>query len=90
MSETREIAERLVLDALNGRVIKQVNAFVKEDYQRLAIAIDAALVERDERAVEIAEAHKGHGKWCSDKGDCQTLTIEAIIVAIKQGSTDAK
>ena len=35
MSETREIAERLVLDALNGRVIKQVNAFVKDCRLRL-------------------------------------------------------
>lgn len=39
MSETRkQIAERIVMKACQDRSIKQINAFVKDDYQRLAIA----------------------------------------------------
>lgn len=51
----RQIAERIVLDACNNRSIQQINAFVKEDYQRLANAIEAALQDRDERAARIAD-----------------------------------
>ena len=44
----------------------------------------AALYDRDERAAKIAEAHEGHGSWCSSaSGDCQSLTVKAIATAIR-------
>lgn len=51
----RQVAERIVLDACDNRSVKQINAFVKEDYQRLADTIESALQDRDERAAKIAD-----------------------------------
>jgi hypothetical protein len=50
-------------------------------------AIELLIKARDERAALIAEAHEGHGPWCSSAaGDCQTLTVKAIAATIRGNS----
>jgi hypothetical protein len=79
----RQIAESI---ARRGVPYSWLN---NEDEYRAALnwfanEIEAALKERDERAVKIAETHEGHGVWCaSASGDCQSLTIKAIAAAIR-------
>lgn len=82
----RQVAERVVLDARNNRQIKEINAFVKADYQRLADAIEVELRGLQERCAKIAEQYEGHGEWCSSAaGDCQSLTVKAIAATIREG-----
>lgn len=51
----RQVAERVTKDACENRSIKQINAFVKEDYQRLADAIEVELRALQERCAKVAD-----------------------------------
>lgn len=71
--ENKEMAERIV------------KAYYPDDDELLE-SIRAALNAERERCAKIAEAHEGHGGWCSSgAGDCQSLTVKAIAAAIRNG-----